>query len=229
MQRSIFLVLLLLIMSGCGSWNEKSKETFSGTIEINEHVLGAKVAGRIISLNVDEGSEVKKGDVLATLDRYNQLKKDFNRSSELLKAGGANQQAVEYAQLAVDDQSIISPVNGVVLVKVHDPGEIVGAGSAVVVVGDRSHYWVRIFVPQRIINRVRIGSAATVKLDGLSQEFPGHVSFVSSQAEFTPRNVQTAEERIVQTFAVKVEIDNPPDYLRPGVSCDVTIAISKDS
>ncbi len=223
MMRSIVIIFVLIVSAGCGFWNSASKETFSGTIEITEHVLGAKVPGRIVALNVDEGSAVKKGDVLATLDRYAQLKKDYERSTELLKAGGANQQEVEYAQLALDDQLIVAPVNGVVLVKVHDAGEIVGAGSAVVVVGDNSRYWIRIFVPQRIINRVALGSKATLKLDGLSQQFNGHVSFISSRAEFTPRNVQTAEERIVQTFAVKIDIDNPPEFLRPGVACDVTI------
>ena len=64
---------------------------------------------------------------------------------------------------------------------------------------------------------------ATLHFDGIQESFKGHISFIAHQAEFTPRNVQTPEERITQTFAVKVKIEEPPDYLRPGVSCDVTL------
>ena len=223
--RRIIILILLVVSSGCRLWNDQGEEVFSGTLEVNEHVLGAKVAGRVMSLNVDEGSAVKKGELLATLDRYEQLKKDYNRAVEMFNQGGGNRQSVEYAQLAMEDQMFVSPVDGVVLVKVHDLGEVVGSGSAVVVVGDRSRYWVRIFVPERILNRLRMGERATVKFDGLDESFTGKVSFIASQAEFTPRNVQTVEERILQTFAVKVDIDHPPEYLRPGVACDVFITL----
>ena len=226
--RRIIFIGFLIASAGCGLWNDVSKEKFSGTLELNEHVLGAKAAGRVMSLNVDEGSEIKKGDLLATLDRYVQTKKDYERAVELFKQGGGNRQTIEYAQLAMEDQAIIAPVDGVVLVKVHDAGEVVGAGSAVVVVGDRARYWVRIFIPEGMINRVRMGQPAKIKFDGLSQSLDGHVSFISSKAEFTPRNVQTAEERITQMFAVKVDIEHPPEFLRPGVACDVTIKMEID-
>lgn len=224
-QRAL-IIGVMIILSGCEFWNSGSRQTFSGTLEISEHVLGAKTAGRLATLSVDEGSQVKKGDLLATLDRYEQAKKDYERAVTLFNDGGATRQAVEYAQLAVDDQTVVSPVDGVVLVKVREQGEVVGAGSAIVVVGDRSRYWVRIFVPQGAINRLRMEQAAKIKLDGLDESFSGRVSFIASKAEFTPRNVQTAEERVTQTFAVKVTFDNPPDYLRPGVACDVTFDLN---
>ena len=89
--------------------------------------------------------------------------------------------------------------------------------------GDRARYWVRIFVPEWMINRVRMGQSTKVKFDGLDQSFEGRVSFIASKAEFTPRNVQTAEERVTQMFAVKVDVEHPPEFLRPGVACDVII------
>lgn len=224
-QRAL-LIGLMILFSGCEFWNPASHQTFSGTLEISEHVLGAKAAGRLVTLNVDEGSQVKKGELLATLDRYEQAKKDYERAVTLFNDGGATRQAVEYAQLAVDDQTVVSPVDGVVLVKVREQGEVVGSGSAVVVVGDRSRYWVRIFIPQGAINRVRMDEPAKIKLDGLDGSFGGRVSFIASKAEFTPRNVQTAEERVTQTFAVKVVINDPPEYLRPGVACDVTLDLN---
>ncbi len=226
--RRILLIGLMIVLSGCEFWNSDSRQTFSGTLEISEHVLGAKTAGRLATLSVDEGSQVKKGELLATLDRYEQAKKDYERAVTLFNDGGATRQAVEYAQLAVDDQTVVSVVDGVVLVKVREQGEVVGAGSPVVVVGDRSRYWVRIFIPQGIINRVRMDQPARIKFDGLDEPLSGRVMFIASKAEFTPRNVQTAEERVTQTFAVKVVIDNPPEYLRPGVSCDVTLDLEKN-
>ncbi len=217
------MVIFTLFLSGCGQNYQSGALKFSGTLELTEHALGAKAAGRIVSLSVEEGNPVKAGQLLATLDRYEQARRDYERSQSLTAQGGATQQSLEYALLALDDQQIVSPVDGEVLVKVHEAGETVAAGSPVVVVGDRSKLWVKIFVPEGRINRIRLGQPATLSFDGLRQSFNGHVSFVAPMAEFTPRNVQTTEERITQAFAVKVVLDDPPANLRPGVAADVVI------
>jgi multidrug resistance efflux pump len=221
-RRWIVIMLLLAVCTGCERMmGDRTK--FSGTLELDEHAIGAKASGRLSTMTVDEGSEVKKGQLLATLDRYEQAKKDFDRTSALFKEGGVNQQTLEYAQLALEDQEIVSPVDGVILVRVHDLGEVVTAGAPVVVVGDRAKYWVKIFVPEGIVNRLNMNDPAQINLDGVRESFNGHISFIASKAEFTPRNIQTTEERVTQTFAVKVTIDNPPANLRPGVACDVKI------
>ena len=141
----------------------------------------------------------------------------------LVVQGGATEQSREYAALSLDDQQVVSPVDGVVLVKVHEIGETVSAGSPVMVVGDRSKLWVKIFVPEGWINKIHMNQAATLTFDGLKESFKGHVSFIAPQAEFTPRNIQTPEERITQAFAVKIILDESKDYLRPGVAADVVI------
>ena len=220
---TILVTALILFVLGCGQNHNPRKMKFSGTLELTEHALGAKAAGRITTLTVEEGEEVQRGQLLATTDRYEQARKDFDRTQNLVKQGGATQQSLEYAALALDDQQIISPVDGVVLVKVHEVGETVSAGSPVIVIGDRSKLWVKIFVPEGWINKIRMGQPATLSFDGLKQSFKGHVNFIASQAEFTPRNVQTEEERITQAFAVKVVLDEPPMNLRPGVAADVVI------
>ena len=207
------------LLAGCHAG--KGPIRLSGTLEFTEHSVGARVAGRVVTLNVDEGSEVKKEGLIATLDRYEQTKRDYERTLRLFEQGGATRQAVELAQLAMEDQQVVSPIDGVVITKVHESGEVVAAGSAVVTIGDRSDIWVRVFVPESMVNRVKIGQAATISLDGVAQTFQGRVTFVAPRAEFTPRNVQTPEERITQTFAVKVRIEKPGDYLRPGVAADV--------
>ena len=123
----------------------------------------------------------------------------------------------------MEDQEVLSPVDGVVLLKVREEGEILSAGSTIVDIGDRNNFWVKIFVPEGLINRVRLDQPAALKFDGLKRTFKGHVSYIAPRAEFTPRNIQTAEERITQTFGVKVSLDEKEDYLRPGVAVDVKL------
>jgi len=217
--RTLIMITLALFLAGCS--NHSKDMSFSGTLEITEHVLGVKVPGRISTVDIKEGDMVKAGQVLATLDRYAQAKKDAERTDVLYKSGGANTQAVEYAQLSLEDQEVVSPIDGVVLVKTVESGETVAAGAGVVVVGDVKDQWVKIFVPEGAINRLTMNQAATVSFDGNSKTYQGHVSFIAIKAEFTPRNVQTAEERVTQAFAVKVSLDQPDANLHAGVAADI--------
>lgn len=200
----------------------------TGTLELTEHAVGARVPGRVATLLVQDGDEVSAGQVLATLDRFDQATRDADRIQALFKAGGATQQAVEQAGLSLEDQQVVSPVTGVVLVKVHEAGEVVGAGAPIVIIGDRSSLWVRVFVPEGKVNQVYLQQPATLRFDGLARTYGGHISFIAPKAEFTPRNVQTVEERITQTFAVKVTVDQPDPSLRPGVAADVIIHLKGD-
>jgi len=195
--------------------------TFSGTMELTEHVLGAKVAGRLTTLNIDEGDLVKKGQLLATLDRFDQSQKDLNRVAVLLQNGGANQQSLENAQLTLEDQEIISPIDGVVLIKDSQTGEIIPAGGGVVVIGDLKDQWVKIYVSEDMVHQLSINQQASILVDGSRQAYKGHVTFIADKAEFTPRNVQTPEERVTQTIAVKITVDDPDENLHAGVSADV--------
>jgi HlyD family secretion protein len=171
---------------------------------------------------VDEGDTVKKGQLIGTLERADQTEKDYQRARSLYDTGGATRQALENALLTRDDQRVVAPVDGVVLVKAREAGEIVAQGGAVVDIGDTSDYWVRIYVPEGEINRVKLDQDAAIQFDGLKQMFHGRVFYVSPTAEFTPRNVQTPDERATQTIAVKVRLLDKDSALRPGVSADVT-------
>lgn len=209
-----------MLAAGCGERDRQLK--FSGTLEMTEHQLGPKAAGRLVSLTVEESGPVQAGQLIATLDRYEQAKKDFERLQGLFRQGGADRQQVEHARLAMEDQQIVSPVDGVVLVKVHETGESVMAGAPVVVVGDTKDRWVKVFVPAGIINRIRVNDEATLAFDGTSQTYRGRVRSISPKAEFTPRNVQTPEERVTQNFAVKIALDDVDARVHPGVDADVT-------
>jgi multidrug resistance efflux pump len=211
----------MIIFSGCG-YNGRA-HVYSGTLELTEHSVGARVSGRLVTLRVDEGDTVKKSQLLGTLDRADQTERDYRRAQGLFEHGGTTRQNLEQAELAWEDQRIVSPVDGVVLVKAREPGEIVSSGGTVVDIGDTGEFWVRIYIPEGDINRVRMNQSASIHFDGITRAFKGHVFFISPTAEFTPRNVQTPDERATQTFAVKVMLDEHDPNLRPGVSADVSL------
>ena len=215
------LILWLVLLSGCRPWPFAPALKFTGTLETTEHNVGARVAGRVAEVFVKEGEKVKRGQLLATLDRFEQAQKDYARAQKIFAKGGLSEQALEQAQWTLDDQQILAPVDGEVLLKVHESGEVVSAGATVAVIADLSRQWVKIFVPEGQINRLRMGQKAWVRMDGLRDAKSAHVTFIAVQAEFTPRNVQTPEERVTQTFGVKVSLEDP-GTLRPGVAADVT-------
>ena len=217
-----FITLVLPTLGGCRMGGD-SEILLSGTLEMTEHSVGARVPGRIATLGFDEGQPVTKGQVLATLDRFEQAQRDNERLKRQLGQGGVSQQAVEQGDLSVEDQRVVSPVDGVVLVKVREAGEVVAAGGPVAVIGDTARVWVRVYVPEGDIARVRLGQTASLKFDGIAREVTGKVFYIAPQAEFTPRNVQSQEERVTQTFAVKIALDRPDPGLKPGIASDVTL------
>ena len=121
-----------------------------------------------------------------------------------------------------------APFGGVVTVKDREPGEVVGAGTPVLTVMNLGDRWVRIYVREDRIGAVRLGQAASITADTYpGKRYAGVVSYISSAAEFTPRTVQTAEERVKLVYAVKVRITGDAAVdLKPGVPADVRLEAS---
>ena len=107
------------------------------------------------------------------------------------------------------------------------PGETVSPGLPVLTLTDLDDRWVRIYVPENRIGAVSLGQGATIRSDTYpDREYRGEVIFIASEAEFTPRNVQTPEERVKLVYAVKVRITGDADYeLKPGIPADVVLAV----
>lgn len=146
------------------------------------------------------------------------------RNEEIAAAQAAYDSAAA-AVAAIDDRihelSIKSPVAGSVEALELKPGDLVAAGAPVMSVLDNSHYWVRTYVPQRWMN-LKLGQQVVVTADSVpGRKFPAEITFISRQAEFTPSNVQTPEERAKQVFRIKATLKDGLDVLRPGVSADV--------
>jgi HlyD family secretion protein len=136
------------------------------------------------------------------------------------------QASVRQADAALANAVITSPLDGVVTIRQREPGETVGAGAPVITVVNLNDRWVRIYIREDAVGAVRLGEAASISADAYrGKTYPGTVSFISSQAEFTPRNVQTTEERVKLVYAVKVRVtgDSSND-LKPGMPADVRLA-----
>ena len=131
------------------------------------------------------------------------------------------------AQLA--NMVVRAPFAGVVTVRHREPGEVVQAGSAVLSLLDREDRWVRIYVSEARIGEVHVGQKAEITTDTFKgRPYAGEVVYISSEAEFTPKNVQTREERVKLVYAVKVRIAGDPGYeLKPGMPADVRLTLAK--
>jgi len=116
----------------------------------------------------------------------------------------------------IDDATIVSPLRGVVTEKIAEAGELLPAGSLIVVVTDLDSPWLTVYVPEPALPSVKIGQPVRVETDdGGTHE--GHVTFIASDAEFTPKNVQTRDERVKLVFRVKVGLDNEDGTFKPGM------------
>jgi len=126
------------------------------------------------------------------------------------------------SQLA--DTIAVSPINGVVLVKAADVGEVLAPGTSVVTVGDIEHPWLRAYIREQDLGRVKLGDKVKVTTDSFHDKvYDGKVSFISSDAEFTPKQIQTAEERVKLVYRVKIDVDNSRHELKSNMPADAEI------
>lgn len=136
-------------------------------------------------------------------------------------ARDAARAAVEAADQRIKELKVTSPVAGVVEAMELQPGDLAPAGAPVMSVLDASHLWVRAYVPQDWMS-LKVGDRVKVSVDAYPGEtFDAEITFIARQAEFTPSNVQTPEQRSNQVFRVKVQLREGLGQLRPGISADV--------
>ena len=160
-----------------------------------------------------------------------QLLKNGNRREDIAQAEATVEKA-EAALQVIDDQiqelKVFSPLDGTIEAVTLQPGDLVGSNVPVISILDWNHLWVRCYVPENHLD-IHIDQEVNVTIDSYPDKvFKGRVTFVSRQAEFVPRNVQTPEERSKQVFRIKVRIEDQDKLLRPGMSADVWLD-KKDS
>ena len=136
------------------------------------------------------------------------------------------QATLEYAEVQLGYAVVVAPTDGVVLTKNVEQGEVVAPGAAVYTLINPGDMWLRVFIPEDRIGRVRLGQQAQITVDTFpGRTFPAHVSEIRSQAEFTPGNVQTKEDRVKLVFGVKLQLDDRYGELKPGMPADAIIFV----
>jgi HlyD family secretion protein len=138
-------------------------------------------------------------------------------------------QSLAVAETRLGYATLASPMSGMVLSKSVEPGEYVSAGTPIVTVADLVNVWLRGYVNETDLGRVKLGQRVRVTTDTYpGKSYPGRVAFIASQAEFTPKSVQTEKVRVKLVYRIKVNIQNPNMELKPGMPADATILTEGD-
>ena len=189
------------------------------------------------SYGAREGDPVKKGEVITFID-CDDLRlaagissADFKRAEELYKGGSLSRENYDRLKYKRDDSalkvdwcSVKSPVSGRLLYSYREKGELVAPGAKLATLADLSEVWAYIYVPHDMLAGLKPGLEVKGFLpEAGDKEFPGRISVIYSEAEFTPKNVQTRKERTRLVFAVKVSFLNPEEMLKPGMTIEVKL------
>ncbi|MDG4552579.1 MAG: efflux RND transporter periplasmic adaptor subunit [Candidatus Contendobacter sp.] len=146
-------------------------------------------------------------------------REDIDQAAATLRA---RQAAVETAQRQLDYAEARGPVAGVVTVRLAEVGEVVSVGKPVLRIAELGRPWVRVYLNETDLSRVRLGQSAEVRVDSLpGKVLPGRLAFISPEAEFTPKTVETRALRVDLVYRAKVEVDNPGGVLKLGQPADV--------
>ncbi len=134
------------------------------------------------------------------------------------------QEGISQSQL--DDTVIATPIDGVVLVKSAEAGEVVAAGTTIVTIGDLDHPWLRAYINETDLGRVKLGQKVKLTTDSYKGKiYWGTVSYIASEAEFTPKQIQTKEERVKLVYRIKVDVDNSSHELKNNMPVDAEIVL----
>ena len=141
----------------------------------------------------------------------------------------ANAQLAE-ANSILDDLTIIAPSDGTLTARYADLGEVVNSGSPLFELVDLNRLYLEVFIPEKEIGKVRLGLSARIYTDAFpDQPFPAHVRYIASRAEFTPKEIQTPDERVKLVYAVRLYLENNPEHrLTPGLPADAIIRWQED-
>ncbi len=165
----------------------------------------------------------------AAQQRYSQAvegsrKEDIAIARANLREANAN---LGLSRVTLDYTTLRAPSAGVITVRQAELGEVVVPGTPVVTLADLDHIWLRAYIAETDLGRIRWGQEATISTDTYpGKRYRGRVSFISSSAEFTPKSVQTYKERVTLVYRIKIDIDNPNHELKPGMPADARVDLA---
>jgi HlyD family secretion protein len=210
--------------------------TFAGTVEVDEVDVQPGVASPIGGLDVKEGDVVAPGQLLATLTcpdirvAAGLASSDFSRNEQLYKAGSLAYSNFDHSLFANQDAAVkldwctvAAPISGTVLTIYRHIGEWARPGEPIMTLADLRSVYAYFYVPQTMLADLKVGEAVPCSLPEVQgRVFNGSLAFIRPDAEFTPKNVQTREERETLVYGVKVQFDNSDGSLKPGMYIEGT-------
>ncbi len=195
---------------------QRAQRLFDGGAVSQEMLDKTETATRVAETAVDQ-----------TQERVRILEEGPRRERITAQRAAVAQAEAAVAQVdaALSNTVVTIPFPGIVTLRHREPGETAGPGAPVLTIMDPEDRWVRIYVREDRIGQVSLGQAATISSDTYPERsYRGEVIFIASEAEFTPRNVQTTEERVKLVYAVKVQITQDPSHdLKAGIPADVVL------
>lgn len=217
---SLLIAILVVVLGAAaglalGTWHMKSSPaglTASGTLEADETLIMPQVSATISGLPVPEGDAVAAGAVVARLDdRLIQHQMQYATDSI----------ARQNLELQSENYLLRSPVGGIVTREPAKVGETAMPGEVLLAVASLDHLKLTVYVREADLAHVSVGQHLAVTADPFpNRTFAAQVTSINSQAEFTPRNVQTQSDRLNLVFGVKATVENPDGALKPGMPVD---------
>ena len=227
MKKALFIILILsAVICGYFGWRcyERNQAfRYAGTLETTKVIVSSKVASDIVEFPVEEGDFLQKGDKILSMscDVYKvmqkQLDNDLERAKVLLKKNFMSEAEYDVKErnkldndLRLEWCNVTAPIDGTIITKFRENGEVVTAGSGLVSMADMHDIWAYFYVPHDEVYRLNVGQKVIGVLpEANNRTFVGKILKINEEAEFTPKNVQTKEERTRLVYGVKVKFENP--------------------
>jgi HlyD family secretion protein len=175
-----------------------------------------------VSADARDLAEAALKESQAVLERDSALEQASERNIELMQASVQNAtEALKLSQIEASYTTLVAPFDGVILVRQAELGELMNPGTPVATLADIEHVWLRAYVNEPDIGRVKLGQDAEITTDNYPEErYKGRVSFIAEKAEFTPKTVETHAERVSLVYRIRIDVDNPRHQLVPGIPAD---------
>jgi membrane fusion protein YbhG len=209
--------------------NQVSEEAYDKAVRVRKAAVAElAVAEQTLSLMLEgtrkEDIDVARADVAEAAHAFAMSQAGY-RDEDITRAAAKTAAAVarlEAIQVRIDELEVKSPCSCVVEAIDLRPGDLVPANAPAVSLLDLNRLWVRSYIPEARLSKIQLGMQVPVRVDGLEDEgFIGKITFIAQGGEFTPRNIQTPEERSKQVFRVKVTLQEGKERLRVGLAADV--------
>jgi HlyD family secretion protein len=165
----------------------------------------------------------------AAQQRYNEAVEGSRKEDIAISRANLNQAnaSLGLSRVNLGYSVLYAPSAGVVTVRQAELGEVVAPGSPVITLADLDHIWLRAYVAETDLGRIAWGQNVTITTDTYpGKQYHGRISFISSDAEFTPKSVQTIKERVTLVYRIKIDIDNSTHELKPGMPADARIDVA---